>query len=90
MNLREFIMPQGRIFLRTHPLLNRHAQYKNSAFIVDMSSLKWVPLRDTKSQENIQANDADTRKGQWLTEAGLRVDRGGLTCGYHGNFVSVA
>lgn len=90
MNLREFIMPQGRIFLRTHPLMNRHAQYKNSAFIVDMSSLRWVPLRDTKSMDNIQANDADTRKGQWMTEAGLRVDRGGLTCAYHGNFASVA
>lgn len=90
MKLREFILPQGRIFLRTHPLMNRHAQYKDSAFIVDMSSLKWRPLRDTKSQDNIQANDADTIKGQWLTEAGLEVTRGGLTCGYHGNFNSVA
>jgi hypothetical protein len=90
MKLREFILPQGRIYLRTHPLMNRHAQYKDSAFILDMSSLKWKPLRETKSMDNIQANDADTRKGQWLTEAGLRVDRGGLSCGYHGNFNSVA
>lgn len=90
MNLREFILPQGRIFLRTHPLMNRHAQYTNSAFILDMSSIKWRPLRDTKSQDNIQANDADTHKGQWLTEAGIEVLRGGLTCGYHGNFKSVA
>ena len=90
MKLREFILPQGRLFLRTHPLMNRHAQYKDSAFIVDMSSLKWRPLRDTKSMDNIQANDADTIKGQWLTEAGLEVTRGGLSCGYHGNFNSVA
>lgn len=90
MKMREFILPQGRLFLRTHPLMNRHAQYKDSAFILDMGSLRWVPLRDTKSQDNIQANDADTRKGQWMTEAGLRVDRGGLSCGYHGNFNSVA
>lgn len=90
MNLREFIMPQGRLFLRTHPLMNRHAQYKNSAFIVDFSSFKWRPLRDTKSQEDIQERDADTKKGQWLTEAGISVDRGGLTMAYHGNFASVA
>lgn len=90
MNLREFILPQGRLFLRTHPLMNRHAQYKDSAFILDFGSIKWRPLRDTKSQDNIQANDADTRKGQWLTEAGIEVTRGGLTCGYHGNFNSVA
>ncbi len=90
MRMREFVLPQGRLFLRTHPLMNRHAQYKSSAFIVDMSSLKWRALRETKSQDNIQANDADTIKGQWLTEAGLEVTRGGLTCGYHGNFISVA
>lgn len=90
MKLREFILPQGRLFLRTHPLMNRHAQYKDSAFILDMGSLKWRALRETKSQDNIQARDADTIKGQWLTEAGLEVTRGGLTCGYHGNFNSVA
>ncbi len=90
MRMREFVLPQGRLFLRTHPLMNRHTQYKNSAFIVDMSSLKWRALRETKSQDNIQANDADTIKGQWITEAGLEVLRGGLTCGYHGNFISVA
>jgi len=90
MNMREFVLPQGRLFLRTHPLMNRHAQYKDSAFIIDFSALKWRPLRDTKSQDNIQANDADTRKGQWMTEAGLEVSRGGLSCGYHGNFNSVA
>ncbi len=90
MRMREFVLPQGRLFLRTHPLMNRHAQYKDSAFIIDFSSIKWRPLRDTKSQDNIQANDADTRKGQWMTEAGIEVTRGGLTCGYHGNFNSVA
>lgn len=90
LKLREFILPQGRIFLRTHPLMNRHAQYRSSAFIVDFASLKYRHLRDTKSKDNIQARDADTQKGQWLTEASLEVMRGGLTCGYHGNFVSVA
>ena len=90
LKLREFILPQGRIFLRTHPLMNRHARYQASAFILDFSSLKYRFLRDTKSKDNIQARDADTQKGQWLTEASLEVMRGGLTCGYHGNFISVA
>lgn len=90
LKLREFILPQGRVFLRTHPLMNRHAQYRASAFIIDFASLKYRHLRDTKSKDNVQAPDADTQKGQWLTEASLEVMRGGLTCGYHGNFVSVA
>lgn len=87
MNMREFILPQGRLLLRTHPLLNRHGLYKSSMWILDFSALRWVPLRgrDTKFMDNIQNNDEDGQKGQWLTEAGLQVDFGGLTCGYLGN-----
>ncbi len=90
MNLREFILPQGTLFLRSHPLMNRHPTYKKSAFVIDPTSLTWRPLRETRPQDNIQANDADTKKGQWLTEGGLMVDYGGRTNGYLANFVSVA
>lgn len=86
MKLMEFILPQGVIYLRTHPLLNTHARYKDSMWIIDPSSLKWRYLRDTAPQDNIQANDADTKKGQWLTEAGLEVHHE-RTMGYLGNFV---
>jgi hypothetical protein len=87
MNMREFILPQGRLLFRTHPLLNRHAVYKSSMWITDFSSLRWVPMRnrDTRFKDNIQNNDEDTRKGEWRTEAGLQVDFGGLTNGYLGN-----
>ncbi len=86
MNFREFILPQGRLFLRTHPLMNRHNLYSQAMFIVDFSALRWRPLRgrDTKFQDNIQNKDEDLRRGQWLTEAGLEVRYGGLTCGYLG------
>lgn len=90
MNLREFILPQGRLFLRTHPLMNRHPQYQDSAFILDMSALRWRHLRDTKAEDNIETPGDDSRKGQWLTEGSLEVRVGGLSCGYHGNFNSVA
>lgn len=91
MNFREFIMPQGRLFLRTHPLLNRHTLYRNSMFIIDFSSIRWRPLlgRDTKFMDNIQNKDEDLRRGQWLTEAGLEVRSGGLTNGYVGNILTV-
>ena len=89
MNFREFIMPQGRLFLRTHPLLNRHGLYTNSMFIVDFSAIRYRPMagRDTKFTDNIQNKDEDVRRGQWMTEAGLDVRYGGLTCGYIGNIV---
>jgi hypothetical protein len=38
--------------------------------------MRYRPLsgRDTKFQDNIQANDADERKGQWITEAGVEFN----------------
>ena len=87
MRMRELILPQGSLFLRTHPLLSRHTLYSKSMFIVDFSAIRWRPMknRDTKFEDNIQARDEDTRKGQWKTEGGLEVRFGGLTCGYLGN-----
>lgn len=87
MNLRELILPQGRLYLRTHPLLNRHALYKSSMWLLDFSALRWRPMRgrDTRAQDNIQNKDEDLRRGQWITEGGLEVRYGGLTLGYLGN-----
>lgn len=90
MNLRRFTLPQGTLFIRAHPLMNRHALYTNSAFIIDFASLKYRHLRDTMPKDNIQGNDEDTQKGQWLSEISLEVHRGGLTCGYHGDFSAAA
>ena len=82
----EYRMPQGTIFLKTHPLLNRHALYKNSMFLLDMSALKYRPRagRDTKMVDNVQNKDEDLVRGYWQTDAGLEVKYGGLTCGYIG------
>jgi hypothetical protein len=87
MKLPVWIAPQGRFGIKTHPLMNVHPVYTNSAFIVDPTSLVYRPLRDTKFKENIQDNDADLRKGQWLTEAGLEVQHE-ETMGYISNFVA--
>jgi hypothetical protein len=86
MTLREYILPQGRLLLRTHPLLNRHSLYQASGFIIDFSSIRWRPMRnrDTKFIDNIQNKGEDARRGMWITEAGLQVDFGGLTNGYIG------
>ena len=85
MELQRWILPQGTLYVRTHPLMNQHARYTNSMFIIDPSGIRYRPLRDTRPMENIQANDADTEKGQWLTEAGLEVNHE-KTMGYLGNF----
>lgn len=92
MNFREFIMPQGSLLLRTHPLLNRHSMYTNSMFIIDFSAIRYRPLRgrDTRMMDDIQNKDEDLKRGQWITEAGIEVRYGGLTCGYIGNIAAPA
>ena len=87
MDFREFILPQGRLLLRTHPLLNRHSIYTKSMFILDFASINYVAMknRDTKVRDDVQNKDEDVRRGYIQTECSLMVDRGGLTCGYLGN-----
>jgi hypothetical protein len=86
MELQKWILPQGTFYIRTHPLMNLHARFKNSAFVIDPSALIYRHLRDTKFEDNIQSNDSDSLKGQWLTECGLEI-RHEKTMAYLGNFV---
>lgn len=87
MALQSFVTPQGIFYIKTHPLMNTHPRYTNSMFILNPAGLRYRYLRDTKPQDNIQANDADTQKGQWLTEAGLEVNHE-RTFAYLGNFTN--
>jgi len=88
MNFREFVMPQGRFLIRTHPLLNRHPTlYGKSMWIMDFASVNYVAMknRDTKVKDDVQNKDEDVRRGFIQTECSIQLDRGGLTCGYLGN-----
>jgi hypothetical protein len=96
MNLRELVFPQGRLLVRTHPLLNRHSSiaagvytagpYAASAWILDFSAIEYVTLpgRDTKSKDDVQDKDEDLRRGFLQTDCSIQVDKGGLTCAYLG------
>lgn len=70
MSLQSFVIPQGRLLFKTHPLFNRHPKLRyamvglNAAGIVDRA------LRKTTFEDNIQPNNADYREGQWITESG--------------------
>lgn len=87
MNLRELIFPQGRLLLRTHPLLNRHTLYTKSMLVLDFASIGYTHLagRDTKVKDDVQTEDEDVRRGYIQTECSLELLRGGLTCAYIGN-----
>ena len=74
MDLQRWVLPQGTIFIRTHPLLNVHGQFSKSMFVINPRGIKYRFLRDTNFKENIQSPDDDFEKGQWLTEAGIEVN----------------
>jgi hypothetical protein len=84
MNLQSFVTPQGIFYIKSHPLMNTHPRYTNSMFVINGAGLRYRYLRDTAAQENIQANDADTTKGQWLSECGLEINHE-KTFAYLGN-----
>lgn len=84
MKLQQFVTPQGVFYIKTHPLMNTHPRYTNSMFVINGAGLRYRHLRDTKAQDNIQENDADTHKGQWLSEVGLEVNHE-KTFAYIGN-----
>ena len=85
MELMKFILPQGTLYVKSHPLMNVNARWEYSAFVLNPSAIVYRYMRDTMSMDNIQENDADSRKGQWLTEAGLEVHHT-KTMQYQGNF----
>jgi len=87
MELQKIVLPQGTLYLKTHPLLNLNSLYTNSMWIMDFSALKWRYLdgRDTDFEDNIQAKGEDNVRGQWMTDGGLEVRYGGLTLGYLGH-----
>ena len=73
MNLARYVTPVGNLYFRRHPLFNQSAFMSKCAVVLDLSAVRYRYLQDTVFQDNIQANDADQQKGQWLTEAGLEL-----------------
>lgn len=69
----EWVTPYGVINLKTHPLFSYEATTRNSMLILDPSNLKTRFMEDTKYEANIQANDLDGEKSQYLSEMGLEM-----------------
>lgn len=91
MDFQEFNMPNGKLLMRSHPLLSRHGLYKKSMFVCDFDAIKYVNQKgrpDGKPKDDVQAKDEDVRRGYIQSDGSLMVDYGGLTCAYLGNISS--
>lgn len=74
MKLQKWVLPQGVLYVKSHPLFNTHARFTNDMAIIDPTAMKFRPMRDTTFKDNVQLPDADETKGQWLTEAGWEIE----------------
>lgn len=70
----EYLSTHGRLRVINHPLLEGEI-YGGYAIALDLEFVKRRPLEgaDTVLQTNIQENDRDGRKDQYLTEIGLEL-----------------
>jgi len=85
MNLQKWVIPQGTLYIKTHPLLNNHLRYTNSMFVIDPATMTYRYVRDTLAKDNVQAPDVDKIQGYWLSECGLEYHHE-KTMAYLGNF----
>lgn len=87
-DFQEFILPLGRVLLKSHPLLSQHPLYKKSLFLLDFSVIKYTTMKgrpDAKVTDDTQLKDEDVRRGYIQTDCSLMVDGGGLSLAYLGN-----
>ena len=88
MDFQEFILPNGRVLIKSHPLLSRHGLYKKAGFVIDFDALSYVTMTgrpDGRAKDDVQTEDEDVRRGYWQTDCSIELDYGGLTCAYLGN-----
>jgi len=73
LNIIRYLTPHGMLNIVRHPLFVQG--YDGLSIALDMDNVKYRPLRgrDTTLRTNIQNNDADGRKDEYLTEAGLEI-----------------
>jgi hypothetical protein len=93
MDFQEFVLPNGRVLMKSHPLLSLHGLYKRSAFVLDFAAIKYVTMTgrpDGTAKDDVQNDDEDVRRGFWQSDGGLMVDFGGLSMAYLGNINSNA
>lgn len=85
MELQRWILPQGTLYLRSHPLMNVHGRFQNSGFFINPRAIVDRTYRKTRFKDNVQGNGADTKKGEWLSEVGPEFHHM-KTMAYWGNF----
>ena len=70
MEVTDYVTPAGTLSLIPHRLLENGAA--GSAYLIDPDGVFWRPLHATELQTNVQNNDVDGYKDQFLTEGSFQ------------------
>jgi hypothetical protein len=64
---------RGTVHYKVHPIFDEDPDLQGSALFLDLGNLRYRPLSDSDTVflKGRQANDRDSRKDEWITEAGL-------------------
>jgi len=64
---------RGTVHYKTHPLMDEDPDWQGWGLYLDMGNLMYRPLSDSDTVflKGRQANDRDSRKDEWISEAGL-------------------
>lgn len=73
--IHEYNSPHGTIKLIRQPIFDETTYTSGHVVVIDLKNLKYRYLQnsDTKFNDNIQENDRDGRKAEYITEAGLEL-----------------
>lgn len=67
--MKTYVSGNGEVDIITEPWFADSLVYRGWAIAIDLDSIAYCPLRDTKHMDDRQANDLDSMQGEWLTEA---------------------
>ena len=80
LDLKEWISPHGRIYIKTHPLMNRHPVYTYDAMALDLDFMNYRYVDDLEFIPDRQDPGVDGRVDEFLVECGLEMHH----CKAHG------
>lgn len=75
----EYVTPFGTLMLYNHPLMTDNPTWRKELFVLDLPSIKYRYVDDTRFLTNRQAPGDDCSKDEFLTECGLEVHFSGAT-----------
>jgi hypothetical protein len=73
--MKQYVSGQGTIDIAMEPWMADSAVYRGWAFLLDIDSIYWAPLRDTKLLEERQAPDLDKIEDEWFTEGSFVIQQ---------------